>query len=70
LISKVQLLASRVGRCENVFGMPVIVKARDDTREDSVIHEVKRVGYLIDRYVDLTLRIGDTLVVYICKSAA
>jgi hypothetical protein len=50
--------------------MPVIVKAQDDTREDSVIHEVKRVGYLIDRYVDLILRIGDTLVVYICKSAA
>ena len=36
----------------------------------TIIHEVKRVGLLIDRYVDLELRIGDHLVIYISKSQA
>lgn len=36
----------------------------------TIVHEVKRVGLLIDRYVDLELRIGDHLVIYISKSQA
>jgi hypothetical protein len=36
----------------------------------TIVHEVKRVGLLIDRYVDLELRIGDNLVIYISKSQA
>ena len=33
-----------------------------------MIHEVKRVGFLIDRYIDLQLRVGDSLVVYLSKA--
>ena len=36
----------------------------------TIIHEVKRVGLLIDRYVDLELRVGDQLILYISKSQA
>lgn len=36
----------------------------------AIVHEVKRVGLLIDRYVDLQLRIGDQLIIYISKSQA
>jgi len=32
-----------------------------------LVNEVKRLGLLIDRYVDLELRIGDTLVIYISR---
>jgi hypothetical protein len=35
--------------------------------EVTVINEVKRLGLLIDRYVDLELRKGDTLVIYISR---
>ena len=34
----------------------------------TIVHEVKRVGLLIDRYVDLELRVGDHLILYISKS--
>ena len=27
--------------------------------ENTIVHEVKRVGLLIDRYIDLELRVGD-----------
>lgn len=30
-----------------------------------LVNEVKRLGLLIDRYVDLELRIGDSLVFYV-----
>lgn len=33
-----------------------------------LVHEVKRVGLLIDRYVDLELRVGDSMVFYLSKS--
>ena len=36
--------------------------------EGTIVHEVKRVGLLIDRYVDLELRVGDHLILYISKS--
>lgn len=38
--------------------------------DGTIVHEVKRVGLLIDRYVDLEMRIGDHLVIYISKSQA
>ena len=36
----------------------------------TIVHEVKRVGLLIDRYVDLELRIGDHMIIYISKTQA
>lgn len=42
----------------------------DILEQDTIIHEVKRVGLLIDRYVDLELRVGDHLVLYISKTQA
>ena len=36
--------------------------AHDD--DETLVHEIKRVGFLIDRFVDLQLRIGDSLVIY------
>jgi hypothetical protein len=54
------------------LGIPIVVKDTskkaigfDD--EVSLTNEVKRLGLLIDRYVDLELRIGDTLVIYISR---
>lgn len=63
------------GRLINDFlGIPLVVKdtkVKTNTRrleeEVSLINEVKRLGLLIDRYVDLELRIGDTLVIYISR---
>ena len=50
--------------------MPLVVrKKRNGTSEAAtIVHEVKRVGLLIDRYVDLELRVGDHLVLFISKS--
>jgi hypothetical protein len=42
----------------------------NDDGECILVHEVKRVGFLIDRYVDLQLRVGDNLVVYLQKASA
>jgi hypothetical protein len=55
--------------------MSIIVK---DTRkfenemggEVCLVNEVKKMGLLIDRYVDLELRIGDTLVIYVQRASA
>jgi len=69
LIGKVHLIAQKEGRLVNEYlGMPVVVRAGG--KEEPVIHEVKRVGLLIDRYVDLELRIGDHLILYISKTQA
>lgn len=32
--------------------------------DEALVHEIKRVGFLIDRFVDLQLRVGDSLVIY------
>ena len=37
----------------------------NDEGDNVLINEVKRVGFLIDRYVDLQLRVGDSLVLYL-----
>lgn len=66
------------------IGVPLVVKNRRQGNSKNkyydmdgemlgngtIVHEVKRVGLLIDRYVDLELRIGDHLVIYISKSQA
>jgi hypothetical protein len=53
------------------IGIPLVVKDMNKaTRwedEHCLVNEVKRKGLLIDRYVDLELRIGDTLVIYISR---
>lgn len=69
-----------------LLGIPIVIKlsANDkfdrrtsaisacynDDGESVLVHEVKRVGFLIDRYVDLQLRIGDNLVVYLQRASA
>lgn len=73
LIVKLQAQAVREGKISREYlGIPIVVK---DTKgagggasggeEKVLVNEVKRMGLLIDRYVDLELRIGDTLVIYI-----
>lgn len=67
------------------IGVPLVVKSKrkppggknkhydmDSEMHGSgtIVQEVKRVGLLIDRYVDLELRIGDHLVIYISKTQA
>lgn len=76
LICKIHLVAKREGRLVNDYiGMPLVV--RSEAKKDAILddgdhltHEVKRVGLLIDRYVDMELRVGDHLVLYISKSQA
>ena len=55
------------------IGLPLVVKNKRQVKSQNkyydmdwemlgngtIVHEVKRVGLLIDRYVDLKLRIGD-----------
>lgn len=83
LICKIQLQAARRGRLNNAFiGMPIVVKddrvrastedwpdseEEDEEQSRTLVCEVKKLGLLIDRYVDLELRIGDTLVLYISR---
>jgi hypothetical protein len=51
------------------LGIPIVVKdtkhADDNDDSGTLVNEVKRLGLLIDRYVDLELRIGDNLVIYV-----
>ena len=72
------------GRLVNEYiGIPLVVKNKiikkikrnnqyeeDELEGSTIVHEVKRVGLLIDRYVDLELRVGDQLILYISKSQA
>jgi len=58
-----------------LIGMPLVVKNTDKSvdkwvDENCLINEVKRKGLLIDRYVDLELRIGDNLVIYISRGSS
>ena len=67
-----------IGRLINEFiGIPIVVKhngkqhkndINSEQKGNTIIHEVKRVGLLIDRYVELEMRVGDHLVLYISKS--
>ncbi len=45
------------------LGLPLTIKRANE--EHGLVHEVKRVGFLIDRLVELQLRVGDSLVVYL-----
>ena len=69
-----------------ILGIPIVIKQSEldkfgkrtsaisacynDDGESVLVHEVKRVGFLIDRYVDLQLRVGDSLVVYLQRASA
>lgn len=75
LISKVHLVAQQEGRLiNNDIGIPLVIKKQaskgPNDPESMIVHEVKRVGLLIDRYVDLELRVGDHLILYISRSQA
>ena len=58
------------------IGIPLVVKDTKNqptssfSEEVGLVNEVKRLGLLIDRYVDLELRIGDTLILYIARASA
>jgi hypothetical protein len=57
------------------IGIPLVVKDTQQYLEGDgiisneengqLINEVKKLGLLVDRYVDLELRIGDNLIIYI-----
>lgn len=80
LISKIHLTAKAEGTLKTDFiGIPITIKpkkqqsAKDKNGQviesyTGLIHEVKRVGLLIDRYIDLELRVGDQMVFYLSKS--
>jgi len=68
-----------------ILGIPILIKQSSQQRFDRrvsaisasydddqgvLVNEVKRVGFLIDRYVDLQMRVGDSLVVYLQRAAA
>ena len=60
-----------LGRLINDYiGIPLVVKKSKKKSDQTIVHEVKRVGLLIDRYIDLEMRIGDHLIIYISKSQA
>jgi hypothetical protein len=58
------------------LGIPIVVRntanqSKNNFGDDNgLVNEVKRLGLLVDRYVDLELRIGDTLIVYISRASA
>ena len=86
LICKIHLIAQKPGCLDDpILGIPILIKQsalfRSDRRTSAIsasydddegvlVHEVKRVGFLIDRYVDLQLRVGDSLVVYLQRASA
>ena len=80
MVYKVHLEAIMPGDISDpLLGLPITIKPQkgrghrqsaiaasyNEDGESALIHEVKRVGFLIDRYVDLQLRVGDSLVVYL-----
>ena len=59
--------------------MPILIKGGDirksflnfkDPEQSAIVHEIKRMGLFIDRYVDLQMRVGDTLVFYLSRTCA
>lgn len=63
-----------IGRMYNPYlGIPIVVKDSHLLNKDDsscITNEVKKLGLLIDRYVDLELRVGDTLVIYISRGSS
>ena len=77
MIFKLHLVAKTVGSLNSeIIGMNIVVKDTNDQSKSSftdeyaktLVHEVKRSGLLVDRYVDLELRKGDQLVLYIQRA--
>ena len=59
------------------MGITLVVKDFENKNEKStigeeytIVTEVKRLGLSIDRYVDLELRIGDILIIYLSRASA
>ena len=46
------------------YGIKVRVKAK----QDELVNECKRIGYIRDRECEMQLRVGDTLILYISTS--
>jgi hypothetical protein len=76
-LSYLSVTVNFVGKLNNNFiGVPIIIKDTKHQVKDSMndeaglVNEVKRLGLLIDRYVDLELRIGDHVVIYIQRASA
>lgn len=66
-ICKIDMIAKREGKVEKCHaGMELIIKKR----EDELVNEVKRIGYLKDRDVAFQVREGDEVLLYISKSNA
>lgn len=62
VIFKVHLVAKREGMIgADYIGVNLVVRGKGE----GLIVEVKRSGLLVDRYVDLEMRLGDSLVVYV-----
>ena len=82
MVYKVHLEAIIPGEFnDTLLGLPITIKpqkgresrysaiaASHNEDGEVLVHEVKRVGFLIDRYVDMQLRVGDSLVVYLQKA--
>ena len=68
-----RLKATKTGTLKDKqLGIPIVIKDSSQTsavnvsyKNEGIVHEIKRVGFLIDRFVDLHLRIGDLLIVYL-----
>jgi len=64
-ICRARLVAKAPGTL-NRLGLPLQIKAG----AESLVNEVKRIGYLKDREAPLQVRVGDTVVLYISTSSA
>ena len=65
-ICKAVLQAVRPGYIDKkyFYGIKVRVKAK----QDELVNECKRIGYIRDRECEMQLRVGDTLILYISTS--
>ncbi len=67
LICRVHMTADKVG-CIPTSHLGMTIKIKE--QNDILVNEVKRVGLMVDRYVDLELRVGDQLVLYYSRTSA
>jgi hypothetical protein len=66
-ICKARVQARRPGSVQRMhMGLQFNVRGSGD----ELVNEVKRLGYLRDRECPLEVRVGDTLVIYLSKSAS
>lgn len=79
IICKIHLQAKREGQIySDLIGINLVVKntnqgqdyIENEDNSSQLIHEIKRSGLLVDRYVDLELRVNDQLIIYIQRASA